>query len=73
MYSAFYLIIHLLTSIIMKTAECARCSQLVSLRYRIQWQKNQSWQLVCPQCWQEVAPDNTFYRYGGTWKGKKNK
>jgi len=50
---------------------CARCNNLVALRYRIQYQENGAWVLVCPHCWQAVSQDNPHYRYGGTWKAKR--
>jgi hypothetical protein len=50
---------------------CDLCQSLVSIRYRIQYQENGDWVLVCPDCWQEVSQDNPNYRYGGTWKAKR--
>lgn len=50
---------------------CDICSNLVDLRYRIQYNASEEWVLVCRSCWDEVSQDNPFYRYGGTWKAKK--
>jgi hypothetical protein len=50
---------------------CDLCSQLVDIRYRIQYDVSTQWVLVCRQCWEKVSQDNSFYRYGGTWKAKK--
>lgn len=57
----------------LKPKKCDRCQQLVSIRYRIQYDESEKWSLICPDCWQIVAKDNPFYRYGGTWKAKKRK
>lgn len=54
-----------------KSKPCDLCSQDVDIRYRIQYQQNGDWKLVCFQCWQQVSHDNPFYRYGGTWKARK--
>ena len=55
----------------LKLKECELCQQLVSIRYRIQYQASGEWVLVCPTCWHQVQPDNPYYRYGGTWKARK--
>ncbi len=49
---------------------CQYCAKLSKIRYRIQFDSSQRWLLVCPDCWQKLAVDNPFYRYGGTWKAK---
>jgi hypothetical protein len=49
---------------------CQSCQKLVYLRYRIQFDASGKWNLVCVECWQQIADDNVFYRYGGTWKAK---
>mgnify|MGYP000116651340 FL=1 len=54
-----------------KSKPCDLCSTESYIRYRIQYQKNGDWQLVCFPCWQKVSQDNPFYRYGGTWKARK--
>ena len=46
------------------------CQELAKIRYRIQFDASYCWILVCPDCWQKLAIDNPFYRYGGTWKAK---
>ena len=50
---------------------CDLCCHETDICYRIQYQKDGDWKLVCLQCWQQVAPDNPFYRYGGTWKARR--
>lgn len=55
----------------LKLKPCDRCNNLVDLRYRIQYQEEGDWLLVCPECWQEVSKNNSHYRYGGTWKAKR--
>jgi hypothetical protein len=50
---------------------CDLCSTNSNIRYRIQYQKNGDWKLICFLCWQKVSQDNPFYRYGGTWKARK--
>ncbi|MGD1895719.1 MAG: hypothetical protein ACFB16_02085 [Phormidesmis sp.] len=54
-----------------KLKACDLCHQLVSIRYRIQYDESAKWVLVCPPCWHQVQPNNPYYRYGGTWKAKK--
>lgn len=54
-----------------KEKKCDLCQTLVAIRYRIQFDESGKWVLVCPECWKVVAPDNVYYRYGGTWKGRK--
>ena len=54
----------------MKLKKCDRCMELVSIRYRIQYDQTNNWHKVCPDCWHIVAKDNSYYRYGGTWKAK---
>ncbi|WP_330203683.1 hypothetical protein [Cyanobacterium sp. Dongsha4] len=55
---------------IKKLKSCDYCNQLVNLRYRIQYDESNKWYQVCPNCWNILAKDNSFYRYGGTWKAK---
>lgn len=50
---------------------CNLCSQLVEIRYRIQYDALGQWVLVCRQCWDRVSHNNPCYRYGGTWKARK--
>lgn len=54
-----------------KPKPCDLCGDFVDLRYRIQYQAEQNWVMVCLQCWLKVSQDNPHYRYGGTWKAKK--
>ena len=54
-----------------KLKPCDLCCHKTDIRYRIQYQKDGEWKLVCLSCWQKVSPDNPFYRYGGTWKARK--
>jgi hypothetical protein len=49
---------------------CQRCQKNVDIRYRVQSDDTKQWQLICVDCWRIIAPDNPFYRYGGTWKAK---
>jgi hypothetical protein len=51
---------------------CDLCTQLVNIRYRIQYNISEKWVLVCPQCWEQVSQNNPLYRYGGTWKGNRD-
>jgi hypothetical protein len=52
---------------------CDRCATPASLRYRCQYEASAQWRLICPDCWQVVSPNNPDYRYGGTWKARKNR
>jgi hypothetical protein len=36
--------------------------------YRIQYKAVKQWFFTCEKCLETVKKDNTFYRYGGTWK-----
>lgn len=54
----------------LKLKKCDYCLDLVSIRYRIQYDESRKWSQVCPQCWQLLAEDNPNYRYGGTWKAR---
>jgi hypothetical protein len=42
-----------------------------SVVYRIQLKKGKDWVFVCEACCL-VAKKLPEYRYGGTWKGRKN-
>jgi hypothetical protein len=53
-----------------KLKPCTLCFQNTNIRYRVRYQQNGNWELVCPQCWQKISRDNPFYRYGGTWKAR---
>ena len=55
----------------LKSKPCDLCQNLVTLRYRIQYQPQADWVMVCRDCWQQVSQNNLYYRYGGTWKAKK--
>ncbi|MDJ0726476.1 MAG: hypothetical protein QNJ38_15305 [Prochloraceae cyanobacterium] len=52
---------------------CNLCDKVVALRYRIKFDLNQNWVLVCPECQKQLSQNNPDYRYGGTWKSKKRK
>lgn len=54
-----------------KLKSCALCDCYIEIRYRIKYQPEGEWVLVCPSCWQQVSRDNPYYRYGGTWKARK--
>ena len=53
-----------------KSKPCEHCQNASNIRYRIQYDDSHQWYLVCPQCWDILAKDNSNYRYGGTWKAK---
>jgi hypothetical protein len=50
---------------------CGICTQIVPVLYRIQHENKGDWVFVCPECWQRVSQDNSFYVYGGTWKANR--
>ncbi|MEM6501669.1 MAG: hypothetical protein AAF685_07510 [Cyanobacteria bacterium P01_C01_bin.89] len=52
-----------------KPRPCDRCQTPSLVRYRIQYDESQEWQLVCPEC-QKQCSDRPHYRYGGTWKAR---
>lgn len=54
-----------------RSKPCDLCSNVVDLRYRIQYDASEEWVLVCRACWDKVSQNNSWYRYGGTWKAKK--
>lgn len=53
-----------------RSKPCEACQKPVAIRYRIQYDATQTWQLVCPACWQHLSKNNPLYRYGGTWKAR---
>ena len=53
-----------------RTRPCDHCGQASNLCFRVQWQPDQRWQLLCPDCQAQVSRGNPLYRYGGTWKGR---
>jgi hypothetical protein len=53
-----------------KLKPCEHCQTLSKIRYRIQYDDNNQWYLVCSQCWEILSKNNPNYRYGGTWKAK---
>jgi hypothetical protein len=50
---------------------CDRCVITASTLFRVQLDEASDWQLICRDCYDRLAPDNSHYRYGGTWKAKK--
>ncbi|MCC0179010.1 hypothetical protein I4641_18745 [Waterburya agarophytonicola K14] len=56
-----------------KSKLCDRCNNLADIRYRIKYQEQKTWVMVCPECWSQVSQNNPYYRYGGTWKAKPRK
>jgi len=52
---------------------CGRCSQTVPILYRVKYEEDGQWVFVCPDCWQQVSQNNSFYVYGGTWKAQKKR
>ena len=55
----------------LKLKPCDRCAKLADICYRIQYEAEGNWVMVCRDCWDLVSQDNPYYRYGGTWKAKK--
>lgn len=55
----------------LKSKPCDICHKLVDIRYRVRYQEQGDWALVCPGCWHEVSQNNPNYSYGGTWKAKR--
>lgn len=52
---------------------CDLCEERVSKLTRVQLDATRSWRLICDECWQERAPDNPHYTYGGVWRAKKRR
>jgi len=55
----------------MKTKACALCNDEFEVLYRIQIQKGKTWIFACKSCLEEHK-NGAFYKYGGTWKGKRH-
>ena len=47
---------------------CEICKKDFSTLYIIQYKAVKQWFFTCEKCLETVKKDNTFYRYGGTWK-----
>ena len=56
-----------------KSKPCDICLTDANIRYRIKYQQNGNWKLVCLPCWQKLSQNNPSYRYGGTWKAKNSR
>lgn len=54
----------------LKSKPCETCGELADIRYRIQFDSSRQWQLVCPDCWEQLSQNTASYRYGGTWKAR---
>jgi hypothetical protein len=50
---------------------CDHCAIDASTLFRVQRDRVSDWQLICRDCYDRFTPDNSHYRYGGTWKAKK--
>ncbi|WP_169334106.1 hypothetical protein [Psychroflexus tropicus] len=55
----------------MKSKNCAICHQEFEVLYRIQLKKGKEWIFACKAC-VEKHQNDTNYKYGGTWKGKRH-
>lgn len=36
--------------------------------FRVQFKADKKWYFMCRVCVEQLKPDNSHYRYGGTWK-----
>ena len=52
----------------MREKYCEICGKEFSTMYRIRYKEPKAWVFVCEGCLLKVKPNNTHYRYGGTWK-----
>ena len=48
--------------------KCSRCEVESNIMYRVQYKDQKVWCFICKSCLILVKPDNSHYRYGGTWK-----
>ena len=55
----------------MKTKNCDLCKIDETVLFRVQILKGKTWLFVCKSCC-EKSQKLEDYKYGGTWKGKRN-
>ena len=52
----------------MRIKYCDVCKKEFSTMYRVQYDTSKTWVFVCKNCLLDVKPNNSNYKYGGTWK-----
>jgi len=53
-----------------RVKQCPHCNEEHSVMFRVQYKPaDKTWYFLCEKCVLEVKPENSRYRYGGTWKG----
>lgn len=56
----------------MKEKKCNECKigykKMFRIKYKESHYSNKIWLFVCESCLKLVKKNNSFYRYGGTWK-----
>ena len=57
----------------MREKHCEICKKSFSTMFRTQYKPNKNWVFVCEPCLISVKEKNPFYKYGGTWKGRKTR
>ena len=52
----------------MREKHCEICNNSFPTMFRIQYKPNKNWAFVCEPCLISVKENNSYYKYGGTWK-----
>ena len=53
----------------MKTKTCHLCKNDFNLMFRVRIDSTKNWCFLCVDCTKDNKLKNTYYKYGGTWKG----
>lgn len=53
----------------MKTKTCHHCKNDFNIMFRVRIDSTKHWYFLCENCTKKNKLKNTYYRYGGTWKG----
>ncbi len=52
----------------LRVKHCELCNVDFSVMYRVRYKNNKEWGFVCKDCLIKVKENNSYYKYGGTWK-----
>ena len=52
----------------MRVKCCKLCKKDFPVMFRIQYSSTKKWVFTCENCLLDVKENNSYYRYGGTWK-----
>ena len=51
-----------------KKKNCNCCQISRNVMYRVQMDNTKTWIFICKSCLETLKPNNSNYKYGGTWK-----